>query len=81
MSYALLTYLCLTYASKVVCACLRHSRDHCLIAQSEGAFRLLTRCHCTQVVNRNELLDTLEDIAHALDMRVRPYSATSGVPA
>lgn len=30
-----------------------------------------------QVVNRKELLDTLEDIANALDMKVRPYSATS----
>jgi len=31
-----------------------------------------------QVVNRDELLNSLEDIATAFDMRVRPYSATSG---
>ncbi len=33
-----------------------------------------------QVVNRDELLNSLEDIATAFDMRVRPYSATSGQP-
>lgn len=29
-------------------------------------------------MNRDELLKSLEDIAEAFDMRVRPYSATSG---
>ena len=33
-----------------------------------------------QVVNRDELLNSLEDIATAFDMRLRPYSATSGQP-
>ena len=33
---------------------------------------------CLQVMNRDELLNSLEDIATAFDMRVRPYSATSG---
>ena len=32
----------------------------------------------SQVVNRDELLNSLEDIATAFDMRVRPYSGTSG---
>lgn len=31
-----------------------------------------------KVMNRDELLKSLEDIAEAFDMRVRPYSATSG---
>ena len=31
-----------------------------------------------KVMNRDELLNSLEDIAEAFDMRVRPYSATSG---
>ena len=31
-----------------------------------------------QVTNRDELLNSLDDIATAFDMRVRPYSATSG---
>ena len=35
-------------------------------------------CCWPQVVNRDELLNSLEDIATAFDMRVRPYSATSG---
>ena len=32
-----------------------------------------------QVVNRDELLSSLDDIATAFDMRVRPYSATAGM--
>ncbi|DBA71209.1 TPA: hypothetical protein ACH3X2_011604 [Trebouxia sp. C0005] len=48
--------------------------------QLGGAPRTITLLSAVtgeMVVNRDELLNSLEDIATAFDMRVRPYSATS----